>query len=87
MRYSRIASTSHDGKSPYEVLHSRIHNDRHKENKECKPITNHLRKIRCVAYHRIPNEDFSNKTKLKLGERSKRCALLEYTDTTKIWRL
>jgi hypothetical protein len=68
-------------------LYSRVHNDRHNENKECKLITNHLRKIECVAYHRIPGEDFSNTTELKLGKRSKRCTLPGYTDTTKIWHL
>ena len=51
------------------------------------PEIGHLRRIGCAAYHRIPDECFKNKTTLKLALRSKRCMLLGYTDSTKIWKL
>jgi len=71
----RTTTSALNGKTPYEVLHL------------TKPPTNHLRRMGCVAYHRIPEEDIPNKTALKFGPRSKQCMMLGYTDTTKIWRL
>ena len=47
----------------------------------------HPRRIRCVAYHRIPDEEFPDRTALKFGPRSTRCMLTGYTESTKLWKL
>ena len=76
----RSPTAALEGKSPYEVLHQSL------KSKQTKPPIGHLRRIGCVAYHRIPNEKMANKTIQKFGERFKRCTI-GYTETTKIWKL
>ena len=71
----RSPTTALEGRTPYEALHS------------ITPTLHHLRRIGCVAYHRIPDEKFPNKTILKFGPRSIRCMLIGYTESTKIWKL
>ena len=71
----RSPTTSLEGRTPYEVLH------------QTTPSLHHLRRIGCTAYHRTPDEKFSNKTELKFGPRSTRCMLIGYTESTKIWKL
>ena len=71
----RTPTAALKGQSPYEALYNE------------KPPLQHLRRIGCVAYHRIPNEKFPNKTELKFGKRSKRCMMVGYTESTKIWKL
>jgi hypothetical protein len=88
----RISSSSAlDFKSPHEVLlsaTSSVMGSRMEEKAEdFQPTVDHLRRIGCVAYHRIPNEDIPNKTSLKFGPCAKRCIMLGYTDSKKIWRL
>ena len=63
-----------EGRSPYKALHKE------------KPPLQHLRRIGCTAYHRIPDEKFANKTTLKFGTRSTRCMMIGYTESTKIWK-
>ena len=53
----------------------------------CTPPMDHLRRIGCLAYHRIPDDKFLNKTALKFSPRSTRCILIGYTESTKIWKL
>ena len=71
----RSPTTTLEGRTPYEALHNAT------------PALHHLRRIGCVAYHRIPDEKFPNKTILKFGPRSIRCMLIGYTESTKIWKL
>ena len=72
---ARTPTIALHGRTPYEVPHK-------------KPAEiSHLRRFGCVAYHRIPDESFKNKTMLKFGSRSKRCMLLGYMDSTTIWNL
>jgi len=47
----------------------------------------HLRRVGCVAYRRIPDEDMISKTHLKFGPRSRLCMMLGYGDSEKIWKL
>ena len=87
----RISPTSSLGhKSPFEVLHRALVQGSFPlrgVSDDCLPGISHLRRIGCVAYRRIPDVDVANKTELKFGPRARRCMMVGYTDTTKIWRL
>ena len=84
---ARTPTAALQGKTPYETLHEKLAIKRENQNAIIKPDISHLRRIGCTAYHRIPDESFRNKTLQKLGPRSKKCMLLGYTDSTKIWKL
>jgi len=47
----------------------------------------HLRRVGCVAYRRIPDEDMILITHLKFGLRFWLCMMLGYSDSEKIWKL
>ena len=62
---ARTPTAALQGKTPYETLHQKIANAIEGVD-QMKPRINHLRRIGCVAYHRIPDETFKNKTMLKI---------------------
>ncbi|KAG0133637.1 hypothetical protein HOY82DRAFT_538037 [Tuber indicum] len=47
----------------------------------------HLRRVGCIAYRRIPDETLESKSVLKFGARSRISMMLGCTSSTKIWRL
>ena len=57
-----------EGRTPYKVLYQAIQGT--STNRSNHPTLHHLQHIGCVAYYRIPDEKFRNKTALKFGPRS-----------------
>lgn len=78
-------------RSPFEVLHSALARGpgvcQRNVGSDFRPSIGHLRRVGCLAYHRIPDVDVGDRTALKFGPRAKRCMMLGYTDSSKLWRL
>jgi hypothetical protein len=87
--HRRTPSRSLNGRSPYEVLHEAIfmrdNDSQLPDNQSFKPPLDHLRRVGCVAWKVIPEEQRQDK---KFGSRSRRCMMLGYVHhSTNIWRL
>jgi hypothetical protein len=83
----RSPSAALNGRTPYEVLHRALVDNSVAHDSTFHPPLDHLRRIGCVAYHRIPDDKFPNKAALKFTQRSKRCMMIGYSESTKIWKL